>query len=292
MTRINANGLYPPAFIFASIRVIRGQIFSSLVYIRPARRSLSEGGCSFVVRPSADLTIPSLRRSFSLSLQSMKRYLPFVIVAAVALVTLGSGAMLYRAKRPQLLSMPENRSPSGKSGTESMHVRGNPHAVVTLEEFGDFQCPPCSTFASFGEELLKEYDSRLRIVFRNFPLPLHEHARDAALAAEAAGMQGRFWEMHDVLYREQAVWSKAPNARELFESYAGTIGLNLDQFRKDMDSEKARERVDSDHALGDSLGVNVTPTFFINNHPVDPKDKNPEGVRAAINAALAGKSQT
>lgn len=222
----------------------------------------------------------------------MKRYLPFVIVAAVALVTLGSGAMLYRAKRPQLLSMPENKSPSGKKATESMHVRGNPDAMVTLEEFADFQCPPCSTFASFGEELLKEYDSRLRIVFRNFPLPLHEHARDAALAAEAAGLQGRFWEMHDVLYREQAVWSKAPNARELFESYAGTIGLNLDQFRKDMDSEKARERVDSDHALGDSLGVNVTPTFFINNHPVDPKDKNPEGVRAAINAALAGKSQT
>jgi protein-disulfide isomerase len=222
----------------------------------------------------------------------MKRYLPFVIVAAVALVTLGSGAMLYRAKRPQLLSMPENRSPSGKSGTESMHIRGNPDAMVTLEEFGDFQCPPCSTFASFGEELLKEYASRLRIVFRNFPLPLHEHARDAALAAEAAAMQGRFWEMHDVLYREQAVWSKAPNARELFESYAGTIGLNLDQFRKDMDSEKARERVDSDHALGDSLGVNVTPTFFINNHPVDPKDKNPEGVRAAINAALEQKSKS
>jgi len=199
--------------------------------------------------------------------------------------------MLYRAKRTQLLAVSENRSVSGNSSAKSMHIRGNPDAMVTLEEFGDFQCPPCSTFASFGEELLKEYDSRLRIVFPNFPLPLHEHARDAALAAEAAGLQGRFWEMHDVLDREQAAWTKAPDTHELFESYAGTIGLNLDQFRKDMDSEKARERVDSDHALGDSLGVNVTPTFFINNHPVDPKDKNPEGVRAAIDAALAGKSQ-
>jgi protein-disulfide isomerase len=222
----------------------------------------------------------------------MKRYLPFVIVAGIALVTLGSGAMLYRAKRPQLLSIPENRSPSGKSDTESMHIRGNPDAPVTLEEFADFQCPPCSSFAGFGEELLKQYDSRLRIVFRNFPLAGHEHAREAALAAEAAGLQGRFWDMHDVLYREQAVWTNAPNARELFESYAGTIGLNLDQFRKDMDGEKARERVDSDHALGDSLGVKLTPTLFINNHPVDPKDKNPEGVRAAIDAALAGKSKS
>jgi protein-disulfide isomerase len=293
MTRINANGFNIHLLrLFASIRVIRGEIFSLFVCIRPARRSLSEGGCSFVVGPGTDLTIPSLRRSFSLSLRSMKRYLPFVIVATVALVAVGSGAMLYRAKRPQLLSIPENKSPSGKSGTESMHVRGNPDAPVTLEEFADFQCPPCGSFAGFGEELLKQYDSRLRIVFRNFPLPGHEHAREAALAAEAAGLQGRFWEMHDVLYREQSVWSNAPNTRELFESYAGTIGLNLDQFRKDMDGEKAKEQVDSDHALGDSLGIKVTPTLFINNHPVEPKDKNPEGVRAAINAALEEKSKT
>ena len=173
-----------------------------------------------------------------------------------------------------------------------MHIRGNPDAPVTLEEFGDFQCPPCGSFAGFTEELLKQYDSRLRIVFRNFPLAAHEHAREAALAAEAAGLQGHFWEMHDVLYREQAVWSKAPNARELFESYAGTIGLNLDQFRKDMDGEKARERVDSDRALGDWLGIKVTPTLIINNHPVDPMDKNREGVRAAIDAALQEKSKS
>ena len=222
----------------------------------------------------------------------MKRYLPFVIVAAAALVALGSAVMLYRAKRPQLHAIPASNSVAGKSDVESMHIRGNPDAPVTLEEFADFQCPPCSSFAAFGEELLKEYDSRLRIVFRNFPLGPHEHAREAALAAEAAGMQGRFWEMHDVLYREQAVWSKAPNARELFESYAGTIGLNLDQFRKDMDSEKAKERVDSDHARGDSLGIKVTPTLFINDQPVEPKDKNPAGVRAAINAALEAKPKS
>ena len=222
----------------------------------------------------------------------MKRYLPFVIVAAVALVTVGSGTMLYRTKRAQLLPVSENRSLSGTSGAESIHIRGNPDAPVTLEEFADFQCPPCSSFAAFGEELLKEYDSRLRIVFRNFPLSAHEHAHEAAVAAEAAGMQGHFWEMHDVLYREQEVWSKAPNARELFESYAGTIGLNLDQFRKDMDSEKAKERVDSDHARGDSLGIKVTPTLFINDQPVEPQNKNPAGVRAAINAALEAKPKS
>src|SRR5215472_15691138 len=111
----------------------------------------------------------------------MKRYLPFVIVVGVALAALGSGAMLYRAKHEQLQAIPQDKALSGNSGTEPMHIRGKPDAPVTLEEFGDFQCPPCGSFAGFAEELLKEYDSRLRVVFRNFPLPGHEHAREAAL---------------------------------------------------------------------------------------------------------------
>jgi protein-disulfide isomerase len=221
----------------------------------------------------------------------MKRYLPFIIVAVVGLATLGSGAMLYRAKRPHVLSIPQDKTLSAKSDTDSPHVRGNPDAPVTLEEYGDFQCPPCGMFAAFLGQLEKEYDSRLRVVFRNFPLKMHEHAHEAALAAEAAGLQGRFWEMHDVLYREQEAWSNASNARELFESYAGMIGLDLDKFRKDMDGDKARARVDADRQRGESLGINITPTLFINNQPLDPKDKNPEGIRAEINAALQKKSQ-
>jgi len=222
----------------------------------------------------------------------MKRYLPFVIVAVVALATIGSGAMLYRAKRPHISSIPEDKTLSAKSGAESAHIRGNPDAPVTLEEYGDFQCPPCGMFAAFLGQLEKEYDSRLRVVFRNFPLKAHEHAREAALAAEAAGLQGRFWEMHDVLYREQEAWSKAPNACELFESYGGTIGLDLDKFRKDMDGQEAKARVDSDHQRGESLGIQTTPTLFINNQPVDQKDRNPAGIRAEINAALEKKPQT
>jgi protein-disulfide isomerase len=218
----------------------------------------------------------------------MKRYLPFIIVLGVGLATFGSGAMLYRAKHSQLQAIPEDKALPAGTASESMHVRGNPNAPVTLEEFGDFQCPPCGSFAAFAEELLKEYDSRVRLIFRSFPLSVHEHAREASLAAEAAGLQGHFWEMHDVLYREQAAWSKAPNTRELFESYAGTIGLNVDQFKKDMDGEQAKARVDADKARAESLGINLTPTLYINGQPVDSKDKNPEGVHAAINAALAG----
>ena len=222
----------------------------------------------------------------------MKRYLPFVIVAAVAVATIGSGAMLYRAKRPHVVSIPEDKTLSAKSGPESPHIRGNPDAPVTLEEYADFQCPPCGMFAAFLGQLEKEYESRLRVVFRNFPLAMHQHAREAALAAEAAGLQGHFWEMHDVLYREQDTWSKSPNARELFESYAGTIGLDLDKFKNDMDSEQTKARVDADRQRGESLGIQTTPTLFINNQPLETKDKNPEGIRAEINAALVKKSQT
>src|SRR2546421_7271583 len=90
-------------------------------------------------------------------------------------------------------------------GAEPPHIRGNPDAPVTLEEFGDFQCPPCGQFAKFVDELLVEYQWQVRLVFRNYPLAAHQHALEAAQAAEAAGLQGKFWEMYDTLYREQKV---------------------------------------------------------------------------------------
>jgi protein-disulfide isomerase len=221
----------------------------------------------------------------------MKRYLPFMIVIVVAVATFGSGAILYRAKRPQVRNIPENQSISKNDDKRPAHVRGNPDAPVTLEEFGDFQCPPCGSFAKFVDELLTEYHSQVRLIFRNYPLAAHQHAREAAEAAEAAGLQGKFWEMYDTLYREQKVWSDASDARGLFESYAGTLGLDVDQFRKDQNGDAVRERIDSDRALADFLGVTATPTLFINNRVLEPKEKNPEGVRAAINAALEQKSK-
>jgi protein-disulfide isomerase len=197
--------------------------------------------------------------------------------------------MLYRAKRLPVLTIPEN-SGSGMGGPDSIHVRGRPDAPVTLTEFGDFQCPPCANLADPINQLERDYRSRLRVIFRNFPLASHQHAREAALASEAASLQGRFWEMHDLLYREQSVWSKVPDVRVLFIAYAGMLGLNIDRFRKDMESEQAKARVRSDEQQGVAVGVTTTPTIFINNRQVTAAYLNPVALRIAISAAMNEKA--
>src|SRR6266496_1081908 len=103
----------------------------------------------------------------------MKRYLP-LIIAVAAIATLGSGAMLYRAKLARPLTISEDKSVSREGDAESMHIRGNPEASVTLEEFGDFECPSCANLATFLDQLIKEYHPRVRLIFRNFPLPMQE----------------------------------------------------------------------------------------------------------------------
>jgi predicted RNA-binding Zn-ribbon protein involved in translation (DUF1610 family) len=123
----------------------------------------------------------------------MRRYLPFVVVTAVGLLAVGTGTLLYRSKRPTALAIPRNSSAPETAGSESIQVRGEANAPVTLEEFSDFQCPPCGKTAGVIRRLEQEYDSRLRAIFRQFPLAIHAHAQEAALASEAAGLQGRFW---------------------------------------------------------------------------------------------------
>jgi Na+:H+ antiporter, NhaA family len=216
----------------------------------------------------------------------MKRYLPFIIVVAVALVTLATGTVLYRAKRPAVLTIPKSALVPGSGAADSMHIRGPASAPVTLEEFGDFQCPPCGKLSDPINQLEREYRPRLRVIFRHFPLPIHAHAREAALASEAAGLQGRFWEMHDLLYREQSVWSETGDVGPLFNSYAGMLRLNVDRFKKDMESEQVEEHVASDQKHGAALGVHTTPTVFLNDRALAPTSLNPTGLRAAIDAAM------
>lgn len=215
----------------------------------------------------------------------MKRYLPFIIVGAVAAITLGTGTLLYRAKRPPVLTISKDSATSASS----MHARGDANAPVTLEEFGDFQCPPCAAVSGMIHQLEKDYGSRLRVIFWHFPLAMHPHARTAALAAEAAGRQGRFWEMHDLLYKEQPVWGKTAEVVSVFHSYAGLLGLDIERFKKDMAGPEAAARVDADRKRGTALGVTSTPTIFINNRSLPFTSVNPAGLHTAVDEALKEK---
>ena len=217
----------------------------------------------------------------------MRRYLPRLIILLVGLASVASGFRLYQLKRPHLLTISsEHRSKAGAD--ESLHIRGNPDAPITLEEFGDYQCPPCAIMAEPLNQIEHDFKPNVRLIFYNFPLPLHEHAREAACAVEAAALQGKFWEMHDLIYRQQADWSKAPDAQTIFASYARTLGLEMEHFKKDSQSPQIKERVDTDQKKGASIGVQNTPTLFINNQAVPPSDLAPDRLRSVVAAAVKG----
>ena len=156
---------------------------------------------------------------------------------------------------------------------------------VRLDEYGDFQCPACAAVAVVIRQLQQIYGSQLKVTFFHFPLAIHPHAREAALAAEAASLQGHFSEMHDLLYQNQAIWSEAPNVQKLFDSYARSLGLDLSQFRADYESKEVAARIASDQKRGQALGVKNTPTLFVNDREVPPPFRL-ERLRREIDAAL------
>jgi len=143
---------------------------------------------------------------------------------------------------------------------ERDHVQGGADAPLTLVEYGDYECPYCGRAHPIVQRVQKHFGARLRFVFRNFPLTeMHPHAEHAALAAEAAGLSGKFWEMHDLLFEHQNRLSDADLAER-----ATQLGIRAEQFIADIQSEKIGQRVQEDFMSGVRSGVNGTPTFFIN----------------------------
>jgi protein-disulfide isomerase len=144
--------------------------------------------------------------------------------------------------------------------TDRDHKQGPAEAAVTLVEYGDYECPHCGRAYPIVEELRQNFGDRLRFVFRNFPLTqVHAHAEMAAEAAEAAGAQGRFWEMHEALFTHQ----NALDTSHLVQ-YAGRLRINAAQLGEALTAHTFRDRVREDFMSGVRSGVNGTPTFFIN----------------------------
>ena len=146
------------------------------------------------------------------------------------------------------------------------HSRGNPSAKVNLVEFGDFQCPACGAAYPIVEQLLALYkgNPNVNFVFRNFPLPQHQFAALAAEAAEAAGVQGKYWEMYDLLYKNQDKWVNSNDPLSIFVTYAAQIGLDVNRFKTEVQQGKYNTVITGDQQDGLALGINSTPTFFLN----------------------------
>jgi len=206
----------------------------------------------------------------------MRRILPFLIILSVLGVALGSAWYLKRSASSQPASGPSVSSNSTGStkpppppltapGAEPPHAAGPANAPVTLEEFGDFECPPCGQFHPVLKKMQEGFGDNLHVIFREFPLaPAHQHAIAAASTAEAAGIQGRFWEMHHLLYDNQKTWHEAFDARPIFEGYAKQIGLDVEMFKRDINSDLVAHRITEDGKRAHSLGVSGTPTVFMN----------------------------
>ena len=150
------------------------------------------------------------------------------------------------------------------------NVLGDKNAKNTLVEYGDLQCPACPSFAPMVNRLADDFKDELRIVFRHFPLgSIHPNAFSAARAAEAAGVQGKFFDMVDLLYERQEQWASSSNAVGVFREYAQQLGLDIEQFNQSYNSQDSTTRINRDVGIGNDLGVNSTPTFYLNGQKIE-----------------------
>lgn len=136
---------------------------------------------------------------------------------------------------------------------------------VTLVEYSDFQCPACGAYWPLLKQLQTDFPGKLILVYRHFPLRrIHPNADAAAQAAEAAGRQGKFWEMADLIFAGQAEWAKSGNAEEQFEKYAQQLGLDLVKFKDDADSSEIKQIIQQDLNEANAMNLSGTPSFFLN----------------------------
>lgn len=144
-------------------------------------------------------------------------------------------------------------------------ARGTTTPKVTLVEYSDFQCPACGAYHDVVKKTVDKYSNDVKFVYRNFPLiQIHKNADYAAASAVAAGRQGKFWEMHDKLFKTQSEWENDPNVLEKFNSFAKELGLDMEKFKADVISREVRQDINSDYKGGVASGVIGTPSFFVN----------------------------
>lgn len=234
----------------------------------------------------------------------MKKSLPFIVIAIVLVATIAAFIVFGRRKSSDSNSAFVAAPPQGSIATTTPAGQASPTSTipiakpnvkvsspVVLEEYGDYQCPPCGLLYPVLKDIEHEYGKQLQIVFHHFPLTkIHKNAMNAARAAEAARNQGKFWEMHDHLYRNQNAWKDLDDPRPIFVQYARDLGLNADRFTRDLDSPEVAQRIAADMQKGTSIGITGTPTVLIDGNMLLYEKTTPDGLRQGINYMLQRKA--
>jgi len=170
-------------------------------------------------------------------------------------------------------------------------TKGNSEGKVTLIEYSDFQCPACGAYYPLLKKLNEDLKDKIHFGYRHFPLTqIHKNAEPSAYAAEAAGKQGKFWEMHDKLFENQSEWSELSDARPTFIGYAESLGLDKARFESDMASGEVKDKVAKDNLSALSAKVNATPTFFLNGRKLQNPRTYDDFVQIINDAANAASS--
>ena len=204
----------------------------------------------------------------------------------LALCVLGLGTIFF-------LTKDKASAPNGKDNNSkvSNHVFGKGKSGVTLFEYGDFQCPACASYFPMVKQIEARYENQITCEFRNSPLPIHKNAFAAHRAAEAADMQGKFWDMHDLLYENQNSWSESSGAYSIFESFAKSLGLDLVKFKSDFASAEVNDIINADKKAGEALGADSTPTFILDGKKIEPLPSSLEEFAKLIDDAIAAKNR-
>ena len=181
-----------------------------------------------------------------------------------------------------------NSSQSDPAAIMKTAAGENSHSVgegeVQVVEFGDYQCPACAQAYPTTKRIKEEFEGKITFIYRQFPLPGHANAQPSAEAAEAAGEQGKFWEMHDKLFETQAQWSSLADPTTIFVQYAEELELDKEKFADDLTGKVNKERISKDQSDGYEVGVTGTPTFFVNGKKQNAFDY--ESLKSAIEAEL------
>jgi protein-disulfide isomerase len=211
-------------------------------------------------------------------------YMKYVVVALVVVLSF----MVFLVVKNKKETVPIERD---TSIVLESHYKGAEQPVILIEEYGDFQCPACAAYVELVKTVVDEFGDSVRVQYKHFPLTqIHPHAFTAAQVAEAAGIQGKFWEMHDVLFENQEEWSRMTRtgAKKKFLEYAESLGLDTTQLERQMLDPQIREKIFSDQASGTKIRVGGTPSFTMNGDLVETP-RNIDEFRALITTRLGVK---